>query len=53
MLNVFGPNVGTVSTFPFRIPQAADLYGPTAPNGKDTEKSPLHRSTSTSMNASG
>ena len=37
----------------FRNPQVADLHGPTALNGNDIAKSPLHPSTSTSMNAFG
>lgn len=52
MLNVFGPNLGTVSAFLSETKN--DLFfRPRDSNGKDTEKLQLHASMNASMNESG
>lgn len=52
MLNVFGPNIGTVSSSPSGN-LLTDSVRPRDNNGKDTVKLQLHASTNTSMNESG
>lgn len=52
MLNVFGPNLGTVSS-PLSGSPLTDSSRLRDSNGKDTVKSRLHASTNTSMNESG